>query len=229
MRSRHACDCRRALRFGIKPETPTQSASRSEAAPDDGLPCQPDGYLHMSAKRKPTARRRSRRSPMHCRRRSLARKRTTCSRRARSNSTMRRERGATSTSARLRLSTVVPTASTTPCLRISNVSKRILRRSRRVSSVRRRPAESALGANEALYEEIPIRDEERVALEGDAEAIRLLVGGLDESPAGDGRTPPEIRAESGPGCHRDRASASARRDATSCDVAVGSNTSTLIP
>ena len=51
---------------------------------------------------------------------------------------------------------------------------------------------TALGANEALYEEIPIRDEERFALEGDAEAIRLLVGGLDESPAGDGRTPPEI-------------------------------------
>ncbi len=52
---------------------------------------------------------------------------------------------------------------------------------------------TALGANEALYEEIPIRDEERLALEGDAEAIRLLVGGLDNAPAGDGRTPSEIQ------------------------------------
>jgi len=52
----------------------------------------------------------------------------------------------------------------------------------------------ALGANESLYEEIPIRDEERRALEGDAEAIRHLVGGLQDTPAGDGRTPSEIQA-----------------------------------
>jgi len=63
-------------------------------------------------------------------------------RQARSNSTMRRERSATSTSARSRLSTVVPTASTIPCSRISNVSKRVSRRSRHVSSARRRPARS---------------------------------------------------------------------------------------
>lgn len=54
---------------------------------------------------------------------------------------------------------------------------------------------TALGANEALYEEIPIRDEERLALEGDAEAVRLLVGGFDDTPAGDGRTPSEIQAQ----------------------------------
>ncbi len=52
---------------------------------------------------------------------------------------------------------------------------------------------SALGANEALYEEIPIRDEERLALEGDAEAIRQLVGSLEDTPAGDGRTASEIQ------------------------------------
>ncbi len=47
-------------------------------------------------------------------------------------------------------------------------------------------------------------------------------------PAMDARLP-RSELDQGPGCHCDRASASARRDATSCDVAVGSNTSTLIP
>ncbi|MGD0471855.1 MAG: hypothetical protein ABSB70_01395 [Candidatus Velthaea sp.] len=51
---------------------------------------------------------------------------------------------------------------------------------------------AAAGANEALYEEIPIREEERLALEGDAEAIRQLVSNLDVVPAPDGRTPREI-------------------------------------
>jgi integrase len=54
---------------------------------------------------------------------------------------------------------------------------------------------TALGANEALYEEIPIRDEERLALEGDADAIRLLVAGLDHTPASDGRMPSEIQSQ----------------------------------
>jgi hypothetical protein len=51
---------------------------------------------------------------------------------------------------------------------------------------------AAIGANEALYEEIPIRDEERLALEGDVEAVRQLVGGLEAVPTPDGRTPREI-------------------------------------
>jgi hypothetical protein len=54
---------------------------------------------------------------------------------------------------------------------------------------------AAAGANEALYEEIPIREEERLALEGDAEAIRQLVNGLDVVPAPDGRTPLEMQLE----------------------------------
>ena len=51
---------------------------------------------------------------------------------------------------------------------------------------------TATGANEALYEEIPIREEERLALEGDAEAIRQLVSSLEVVPTPDGRTPREI-------------------------------------
>jgi hypothetical protein len=40
-----------------------------------------------------------------------------------------------------------------------------------------------------LYEEIPIREEERLALEGDTEAIRQLVSDLEAVPTPDGRTP----------------------------------------
>ena len=52
---------------------------------------------------------------------------------------------------------------------------------------------AAAGANEALYEEIPIREDERLALEGDTEAIRQLVGDLKSVPTPDGRTPLEMK------------------------------------
>jgi integrase len=54
---------------------------------------------------------------------------------------------------------------------------------------------AAAGANQMLYEEIPIRDEERLALDGDAEAIRQLVSRLNDVPAADGRTPLELQAQ----------------------------------
>jgi len=53
----------------------------------------------------------------------------------------------------------------------------------------------AASANELLYEEIPIRDDERLALEGDSRAIKELTDRLRDVPAPDGQTPKQLEAD----------------------------------